>query len=249
MAETSYPFSGGVTTDSQFSEMFRSVVDSGVVGSAESASLRVSGDSTGLNVKVAPGFAFVRGHAYKNDSMHTLPIDPGDTQPRIDSVILRLAYGAVNACALAVKKGQPAAGGGAAPVLEQTDTGVFELLLGNVAVASSAATITSANVTDARAFTGSRWGYWGNSTRPASPRLGTAGYNHTLKSLEWWDGSGQWKSLAAPHDINGTMHTGVLGVAKGGTGATTAASALQSLGIFVQPTMPVSVAGRVWIKG
>lgn len=146
MAERSYPFVDGETTDVEFSEMFRDIVPSSVY-----SGLQVTGDSSGLNVKVAAGAGAVRGHRYKNTSQVTLAIVAGEGQPRIDTIVLRLEYGAVNDIHLAVKKGTAAASP-AAPTLTQTDSGVYEFPLANVAVAAGAVTIAAGNVSDRRAF-------------------------------------------------------------------------------------------------
>lgn len=144
MTERSYPFVDGATTDAEFSAMFRTVFPASVL-----SGLVVSGDSSGLNVKVSAGAGYVRGHYYSSDAQVTLAIDGGDASPRIDTVVLRLEYGSVNNVHLVVKKGTPAATP-VAPTLTQTDSGVYEFPLADVAVAASAVTISAANVTSRR---------------------------------------------------------------------------------------------------
>ncbi|MEU2854131.1 tail fiber domain-containing protein [Streptomyces syringium] len=191
MTITSYPFDGQATTETDYSYLFRELQTSGVAASADANSLRVSGDSTGMNVKVMPGFAILRGHAVRSTAVETLAISAADTSARTDRVVLRLDP-AANAITLAVVKGPP---GGGAPALTQTDTGVYEIPLALVAVGASATTITAANVEDARPFVGTHVGTWSTSTRPASPRLGTLGFNRTTTTWEFWAGSA-WVALA-----------------------------------------------------
>ncbi|MGY4859501.1 hypothetical protein [Cryobacterium sp. AP23] len=162
MTERSYPFvyapgsttSQGATTDAEFSAMFRHAFETGVVGVASGSDLRAYGNSTGLKVMVPGGAAFVRGHYYSSSAVETLVILGGGSQPRIDSVILKLEYGSVNRITLQIKQGTPSSNPKPA-TLAQTATGVFELLLATVAVAANAATITAANVTPKRTFSGS----------------------------------------------------------------------------------------------
>ncbi|KAK2701927.1 hypothetical protein QYM36_019428 [Artemia franciscana] len=124
--------------------MFSKVFPSSVLDDLE-----VTGDSSGLNVKVAAGAGYVRGHYYASTAIETLTIDAGDGNPRIDTVVLRLEYGSVNDIHLVVVKGTPAASP-VAPSLTQTETGVYEFPLANVAVAAGAVTISAGNVTDRR---------------------------------------------------------------------------------------------------
>ncbi|MGI5530145.1 tail fiber domain-containing protein [Streptomyces syringium] len=191
MAITSYPFDGQATTETEYSHLFRELQTSGVAASADANALRVSGDSTGMNVKIMPGFAILRGHAVRSTAVETLTVSAADTSARTDRVVLRLDP-AANAIALAIVKGPP---GGGAPALTQTDTGVYEVPLALVAVGASVTTITAANVEDARPFVGTHVGTWSTSTRPSSPRLGTLGFNRTTQTWEFWTGS-TWAALA-----------------------------------------------------
>ncbi|MGW2541547.1 tail fiber domain-containing protein [Kitasatospora sp. NPDC001574] len=191
MAITSYPFDGQAASESQFSYLFRELQDSGVAASADSTALRVTADSTGMTVKVAPGFALVRGHAIQSTAVESLTIPAADALSRIDRIVLRLDP-AANSIVIAVVKGTPGSG---TPALTQTDTGIFEAPLATVAVFASSATIAAAQVTDARQFTGTNLGAWTALTRPASPRLGALGLNRTSGTWEFWNGSA-WTTLA-----------------------------------------------------
>ena len=90
MAITSWPFENADTTEGQFSQLFRELQDTGVVGSFGDASLRVTGDSTGMQVKAAAGSAFVRGFFLQSTAVETIQIQPASAQPRVDRVVARL---------------------------------------------------------------------------------------------------------------------------------------------------------------
>ena len=147
MAQTSWPFENIDTSETQYSQLFRNLGE-GVVDGKE-LELEPFGDSSGMNVKVRAGQALVRGHYYYNTGIETLTIAAADpTNPRIDSVVLRLDPTA-NSILLVVLTGVPGVSP-SAPALTQTDSAIYEQLIANVAVAANATVITSGNVTDER---------------------------------------------------------------------------------------------------
>ncbi|MEU0739266.1 tail fiber domain-containing protein [Streptomyces sp. NPDC006134] len=190
MAITSYPFDNQAVTESQWSLLFREL-SSGVAASSDSTAFKVTADSTGMKIKVQPGFALVRGHAVQSTAVETLPIAAADSAARTDAVVLRLDP-ATNGISLAVLKGTP---GSSSPALTQTDTGVYEIRLAWVAVGASVTTITAEDITEARQFARTFTGSWWTSTRPTSPRLGDLGFNRTSTTWEFWDGAA-WRDLA-----------------------------------------------------
>ncbi len=152
MAQSAWPFENIDTSESQFSQWARNIGE-GVKGSSGGTELKAYGDSSGMQVKVPAGFAMVRGHYYSNTALETLTIAAAHaTLARIDSVILELDPSA-NTILLTVLTGT-AASTPAAPSLTQTDTGVYQIRLANVAVAAAATTISAGNVTDTRTFIG-----------------------------------------------------------------------------------------------
>jgi|GEM_PF-1165016 len=201
MTVTSYPFDGLATTEGQYSTLFREL-GQGVSGDHTGTQLKVSADSTGMNVKVAAGFAIVRGHAIASSGTETLEIEPADSQPRIDTVVLRLNPD-TNEIALLVVKGTPAASSPTPPALESTEIGLFDMPIANVAVAANAVTIAATAVTERRTFIGRAVRSWPTSERPTGTerRVPTLGFNTTLGAFEWWNGSAWAGLLSDASDI------------------------------------------------
>lgn len=85
MTEIFYPFDSGAgasVLESQWSEMARNWVSTGVLYDWLNK-LAVYADSTGMQVKVRTGAAWMRGHFYKNDAEKILTIATSDpTNPR-----------------------------------------------------------------------------------------------------------------------------------------------------------------------
>ena len=237
MAQTSYPKVGGATTDAQYAEFFDSIIGTGV---RDAGGLLVYGDSSGLNVKVAAGFAAVAGSAFSSTAIEPLTIAANTSgNPRIDSVILRRDFTAGSVVTLLVKQGV-AAPTPSAPTLTQNRSGVWEEALADVAVANNAATITSANVTDRRRFLATRVDSWTTAGRPAA-RLSVFGLNRTTGRWEYHDGTG-WKDLV-PSTYTAAMISDPQNLTAGN------AVLLNGTRFYPQKTDPGAVAdGSVWIK-
>ncbi|WP_438470798.1 tail fiber domain-containing protein [Streptomyces asiaticus] len=192
MSISSYPFDGQAVSEGQYSYLFRELAShSGIADSVSGAGFTVFGDGSGMQVKVNPGFAVVRGHAVQSTATETLTIAAASAAQRYDRVVLRLDPTA-NSITLAVVQGTS---GGGVPALTQTDTGVYEFPLATVTIAVGAATITAGNVVSERRFLGNTVGGWTTSTRPVNPRIGRLGLNTSTNQWEFWDGT-QWKDLA-----------------------------------------------------
>lgn len=189
MAETSWPFDNANTNETQYSRIFRELIETGVLGTPAGSELKPFGDSSGMQIKVPVGFAFVRGHFYYNDATKTIAVAAAGTQPRTDLIVVELDPTA-NTIIAKVITGNPANyGADPEPLLTKTDTAVYQLLLGTIDVGANVSTITASNVADRRTFTSSGWGLWTNARRPPSPRIGKAGFNTTTGKPEYWNGS------------------------------------------------------------
>lgn len=151
MAETSYPFdSNGLPTESEWSTFFKRMIPDGVLrGSLDE--LQGFADSTGMQVKVRTGEAYVQGFYYGNDAVKTVAVTAADpSNPRIDRIVLRLSPSS-NSITAVVKAGTPA-GSPSAPALTQNST-TWEIPIALVAVAAGATGIAAGNVTDERQWT------------------------------------------------------------------------------------------------
>jgi hypothetical protein len=147
VAETAMPFDGVSYNEADWAKMARLWRTTGVV-SGELNSLAAYGDSTGMQVKVPTGRAWIEGFYYENDAERTLAIAAADaTNPRIDRVVIRLDRTA-NTITAAVKTGTPAATP-SAPALTQTSA-TWEIALAQVRVNAGATTIAPGNLTDER---------------------------------------------------------------------------------------------------
>jgi hypothetical protein len=200
MAQSSWPFQGVDTTETQYSRLLRHILKngrSGVNGLPGDNNLKVIADSTGMNVKVqvsgGNSQAVIRGHMYNSTAQETLTIATANTNPRIDTVVLTLDP-SVNSIVLAVVQGTAAASP-SAPTLTQTDTAIYQFPLANVLVAANATTIDPGAVTDRREFVVD---CWTTSTRPAA-FAGLIGYNTTISHMETYNGSA-WKQVAFDGD-------------------------------------------------
>jgi len=197
MTQSSFPFDGLTTSESQFSYLFRELIDTGVIGTGNE--LVVSADASGMNVKVQPGSAAVRGFFYQSTAVEPLTIAAAGAVARTDTVVLRLDPTA-NTIVLAVTSA----------ALVQTDTGIYELPLATVAVGANVVTIQVANVSDVRRRSGSRVGYWPTTALlPASPRKGQFGFNGQTSRWVTWDGAA-WVDAFSWSTLPGKPTSGLL---------------------------------------
>lgn len=201
MAQNSWPFENIDTTETQYSLLFSEFQDSGVAGDNSNASTIGVTVAGGMVLTVSDGFSVIRGFAYQNTADLSLTVEAADSQPRIDTVVLRLDP-STNSIVAAIKKGTPAASP-SAPALTQTPDGIYELPLANILVPASVIALDPGNLTDRRQFLGSHVGLWFTASRPSSPDKGRIGYNVTTGKLEWWDGS-TWSSVL-PIEVNNSL--------------------------------------------
>lgn len=182
MTQTSFPFEGIDTTETQFSKWARHF-NNGVNDEPTGDALEVSA-GTGLAVDVEAGEAMVRGHYYISDATESLALATADaTNDRLDLVVLRLDPTA-NSIVLAVKTGTPA-GSPSAPALVQTDAGIFEQALAEVLVPANSGVPTT--ITDRREFMGTRLGSWSTAGRPTPAGRVLFGFNTTDQAIEFYN--------------------------------------------------------------
>lgn len=203
MAITAYPFDNADTSETQYSQLFRELQDSGVADSISSSGFQVSGNASAMSVSIQPGFAIVRGHAVSSTAVETRTITAAASSTRLDRVVLKLDP-TENAITLEVKAGTP---GGGLPALTQTDTGIYEEPLGVVTVGAGVTSIALNRVADDRRFVGSRVGCWTTDTRPTGPRRGRLGLNITTGKWEFYTGSA-WSDLLPSTVDNSTRWNG-----------------------------------------
>lgn len=147
MTKSYYPFDNAPVYEAQWSKMARLWRKDGVIP-GEGYQLQVYGDSSGMQVKVKSGQAWIKGHFFESTAEEILAIDAADpTNPRIDRVILRLDWND-NFIDLAVLKGTPAASP-SPPTLTQSSSR-WEISLAQVLVRAGAVTIAAGDVTDER---------------------------------------------------------------------------------------------------
>lgn len=150
MAESSWPTAAGghSITDQQWEMMTAGFAGDGIIGAPTDPAV-VYADSTGMQVKVrANKLGLVSGHGWFSGSTEftrTIAANASGST-RIDLVILRFTRSTQDVTCV-VKQGTAGAG---APALTQdpktSGTGVYEVAIAQVTVASGASTISAANV-------------------------------------------------------------------------------------------------------
>jgi len=195
MAQVSFPFENVDVSETQFGQWASNFQDFGVKGAPGDSNLLVSGDDSGLQVRVAAGEAFVRGHYYQNTSQATVAVTSVGGNTRIDAIVLELDL-TTNGVTLKAVPGTAVPSSPVAPTLTQTTTGIYQLLLAYVTIPNNATSVTAGMVTDLRTFMGKRIGIWTSATRPVNPTAQhTIGFNTTLGIHEVWNGTA-WVSFA-----------------------------------------------------
>lgn len=226
MAITAFPFDTQDTSESDFSRLMGEAVDDGIVGSQGSTGFQVSA-STGMTIVAAAGTAALRGFmGYTTGTEGPAGVSNGDaTNPRIDLAILRLDRNNNN-MTFTVKQGTPAASP-SAPALTQTDTGVYEIALAQLAIPAGAGTMLASYITDVRQFIGSTVSAWTTAQRPPTPRKGKLGWNVSLSKWEFWNGTA-WTDLIPATVANSTKWNGY--------------------DLYVQSTAPSPSGAAIWIQ-
>ncbi len=192
MAQSSFPFENIDTTETQYSQLFRTL-NNGVNGTPDGGELEVDDATAGLAVDIAAGQAMVRGHFYISTDVETRSLAVADpSNDRIDLVVLRLDPIA-NSVIIAVKTGVPDPSP-VAPALVVTDGGIFEQPLAEVLVPANAG--VPGTITDRREFMGTKLGSWTTDGRPPITGRPLFGFNTTTGQIEFYNtNTSAWASV------------------------------------------------------
>jgi hypothetical protein len=195
MAQSSYPFENIDVSETQFSRWARNFQETGIKGQPAGPELLVTGDDSGLQVRVAAGQAFVRGHYYENTAQASVSLPSAGEQTRIDAIVLELSP-VGNYVELRAVLGDPVNSSPVPPALTQTDAGIFQMLLAYVELPPNTTSVLPEMVTDERTFMSQRIGQWTTDTRPETAELNRIGYNATVGYHEMWNGTA-WVALGS----------------------------------------------------
>jgi len=207
MAEQSFPFENIDTTESQFSEWATNFQETGVQGSPTGTELGITVTGSDLNLTIAAGQAFIRGHYYINTDDLVLAVTSAGVNTRIDIVVVELDPEA-NTIVTKIVSGTAVSADPVAPTLTQSATGIYQLPIATLTIPTSTVVITSGMLTDTRTFMGNRIGIWTTATRPANPTAyQTLGYNTTIGSHESWNGT-SWVGFFDPITTAGDLVVG-----------------------------------------
>jgi len=206
MAEQSFPFENIDTTESQFSQWARNFQSTGIKGTPVGTELKVSAAGTDLNISVASGQSFVRGHYYINTASKTLAVTSAGVNTRIDIVVVELDPVA-NTIITKIVEGTAVSSSPVAPTLTQTDTGTYQLPIAVITIPNSTIAITNEMIADVRTFMSHDIGLWTTSTRPANPiENQTLGFNTDLDQHEFWNGT-DWVEFTPTDAVRVTDYT------------------------------------------
>ncbi len=166
MAKKFYPFDSGdgsTVRTSQWSAMMSAAIPSGVVKDFLNQ-MQVYADSTGMQIKIKSGAAWIMGHYYANDSEEVLAIDASHaTLARWDLVALQVDWAASNNQISTVIVKGTASASPSLPALTQT-TSKWQIPLAKIVVAAAAITIAAGAVADMRSFMGGTSGVAGDNS-------------------------------------------------------------------------------------
>jgi hypothetical protein len=145
-----FPFDSGPgsnVTEAQWGLMAKNWMQTGVIKGALNEHLTYA-DSSGLQVKVKSGNAWIQGFFFQTTAETILPISTPDvSNPRIDRVAIQVDW-TNNNISLVVLQGTPAASP-TPPALTQS-TAIWQISLAQVYVGANVSTIAAGNITDER---------------------------------------------------------------------------------------------------
>jgi len=207
MAEQSFPFENIDTTEAQFSEWATNFQETGLQGSPDGTELTITVTGSDLNLTVAAGQAFIRGHYYINTSDLVVAVPTAGVNTRIDILVVELNP-TTNTIVTKLVQGEAVSADPVAPTLTQSATGIYQLPIATLTIPTSTVALTSGMLVDTRTFMGNRIGIWTTATRPANPTAyQTLGYNTTIESHESWNGTA-WVGFFDPITTAGDLVVG-----------------------------------------
>jgi len=207
MAEQSFPFENIDTTEAQFSEWATNFQETGLQGSPDGTELTITVTGSDLNLTVAAGQAFIRGHYYINTSDLVIAVPTAGVNTRIDIVVVELDP-ETNTIVTKLVQGEAVSADPVAPTLTQSATGIYQLPIATLTIPTSTVVITAGMLVDTRTFMGNRVGIWTTATRPTDPTdYQTIGYNTTIESHESWNGTA-WVGFFDPISTEGDLVVG-----------------------------------------
>lgn len=233
---------------------FASFIGNGVYANPANQ-LKVSPANGKMAVSVAPGKAWINGYFYElSDSAKELAIATGDANnPRIDKVVCSLN---LSNRLIELKVIQGAASANPQPPAHSREDEVFDLVLAEVAVAAGAVELSAEDITDKRPDN-TVCGF----VTGVVEQIDTTGLfsQYDAEFNSWFEGiqgildKDTAGNLANQITAIQEQMAETVTVAKGGTGATTAAEALRNLGAApvrhphtfgeITGTLPVSKGG------
>jgi hypothetical protein len=209
IATSAFPFDNADSDESQWTRLFRELIDSGIADSPTGTGFKVV-TASGFNFTVKAGIAAVRGFmgVLAADNSTLSLASPPASNSRIDRIVLRLDPTA-NTITVEILQGTASATP-VAPALTQTDTGTYEISLATIAVHAGDSAIGT--IVDERQYAGQRVSAWSTAQRPTDRvgfplRTGKLGYNVSTQAWEYWDGSA-WQNLIPTTVNNATNWAG-----------------------------------------
>lgn len=137
-------------TSELFRLLFAKLLTNGVLALPGDCFQVVAG-SSGLTVKIRPGFGLINGAFAYDEAEETYALATAPTQySRIDRVVLRCNY-LERLCEIIVKTGTPAANPAPPELLQPSSGDYYELGLALVSIGTNQGVITQSSITDTRA--------------------------------------------------------------------------------------------------